>query len=195
MEKLLGKTESKLVQVRSKYEKDRNSMQTSINNLESTIKKSEESLSDAQKKQNVYCEKYEKYKKRVESLEQYLGDLPTMQETTKLKRDLSDLASERETLAARFKLLEDQLSSRKKVCKDLESKLNLADKREHSYKEQIENLESTVSDLQKAKDELGFTEQDELKVLFLYVFFYLLVVMYLLITYQIIVAKSKFLCQ
>ena len=166
MERLLGKTESQLVQTRSKYERDRNSMQTSISSLEERVRKSEEALSDAQKKQSIYCEKYEKYKKRVESLEQYLGDLPTMQETTNVKQELSDLASERETLIARLKLLEDKLSNQKSISKDLESKLKHADGKECKYKQHIEKLKVTVTDLEKSKEELGFTEQDELKVRF-----------------------------
>jgi len=166
LEETLGKAEYELNEIKSRSDVEKNRLEETVTKLENSLKSREQALSEAKKKNKATSDRLEKYKKRVESLERYLGDLPTLEESNKLKTEAGLLGEERETLASKISDLEEKLRSKTLLLKDKEYLMEQCSEKEATYLKQIKHLEEKVTKLEKFKTELGRTERDELEVIY-----------------------------
>ena len=139
-------------------------MEDHIEKLQKSLKTQEQSHSTLSKKHKSTAERLEKYKKRVESLERYLGDLPTIEESNKLKTEAGLLGEERECLVLEISTLKNKLEENVKIIskKDMDIKQLESEKAESQSR--LKKLEEKFLKSEKSKKELGRTERDELEV-------------------------------
>lgn len=132
LQNLLGKTEFQLAETKTLHARDKNSYEEKIKELEFCLRAKDKSIEKLTKKQKEMIERNEKYKRRVESLERYLSDLPTIEETTELKRSLNTLKNVKETLTSELENYKETLYL---------SKQEIHSKEERIHKEAINNIE------------------------------------------------------
>uniref|UniRef100_H2ZR46 Uncharacterized protein n=1 Tax=Ciona savignyi TaxID=51511 RepID=H2ZR46_CIOSA len=109
LDRMLGKVESDLEETKSQYAREKTHHEDRIKNLEAYLKLRDQSISDWKNKYRACNDRMEKYKKRVESLERYLGGLPTVEESNKLKTEADILGVERENMIVEINNLKDKL--------------------------------------------------------------------------------------
>ena len=139
-------------------------MEEKISNLQEALKNKELSFLDIKKKHKLNLERMEKYKKRVESLERYLADLPTLEESNKLKTELDILADERESLAGDNSTLKKNYEENIQDLAEKEKQLKELEKDKNKLKVRIESLEDMLQKEKKSKEGLTSTERDEFEV-------------------------------
>ncbi|CAK8679383.1 unnamed protein product [Clavelina lepadiformis] len=165
LEQMLGKAESKMIDLSSQLERLKTEHDDEMKRIEMELKKKDELLADFKKKQKSSTERLEKYKKRVESLERYLGDLPTIEESNKLKTEADMLGIEQENMRMEIRTLKEKLSKKSKSLKEFEFELNEKKVTEMKQLNQIETLEEDLAKSEKSKQELGRNERDDLEEL------------------------------
>lgn len=139
-------------------------MEEKLQKLEAALKTKDQTFLETKKKYKLTTERLEKYKKRVESLERYLGDLPTLEESNKLRTEAGILGEERESLVFETTNLKEKLQCKTMELKEKEFLIKQYSEKESAYLQQIKHLEDKNSQLEKSKIELGSTERDELEV-------------------------------
>ena len=164
LEQLLGKAESKLAEKTSYFKSERKDLEEQVEKLKRSLKTKEQSNLDLSKKHKSTSERLDKYKKRVESLERYLGDLPTIEESTKLKTEADLLGEERESLVEEMSTLKNKLEEKVKTITKKEMDIKQLEKDKTDYLSRIKTLEEKLAKTEKSKRELGRTERDELEV-------------------------------
>ena len=165
LEQLLGKTESKLAEKSTYFKSERKEMEEKIEKLEDALKTKELSYLDCKKKHKSTNERLEKYKKRVENLERYLGDLPTIEESNKLKTEADMLGEEREILVIEMSSLKRKLEDKIKTIVDKDMNVKQLQKDKKDCMSRIITLEEKLAKSEKSKEKLGNTERDELEVI------------------------------
>ncbi|XP_078617545.1 uncharacterized protein LOC144885498 [Branchiostoma floridae x Branchiostoma japonicum] len=89
LNKKLGETEYEMQQLQEAVKHSSQEDRQEVTKLQNKLKDRDKMVGDLKKKTKHAMEKYEKYKKRVESLERYLGDLPTQEEAKKRADQIS----------------------------------------------------------------------------------------------------------
>ncbi|CAH1229051.1 CEP85 [Branchiostoma lanceolatum] len=145
LNKKLGETEYEMQQLQEAVKHSSQEERQEVTKLQSKLKDRDKMVGDLKKKTKHAMEKYERYKKRVESLERYLGDLPTQEEAKKRADQLQTSKEEVSQLRERVVDLQDKLSLARKDNK-------LKDATVDSLEQKEQELVSMVTSLQK---ELG----------------------------------------
>lgn len=147
-------------------------MEEKIDNLQEALKNKELSHLDLKKKHKLNVERMEKYKKRVECLERYLADLPTLEESNKLKTEAGILSEERESIAVDMSTLKTKYEDNLKVLSEKQAFITGLEKDNFEQMCRLKNLEDKLEKARKSKEELGKTERDELEVVILIALLY-----------------------
>ena len=100
----------------------------------------------------------------MESLEKYLGDLPTIEESNKLKTEAGLLGEERENLVVEISALKRKLEEHVKTIVQKNMDIKQLEKEKSECQARVSQLEEKLAISEKSKRELGRTERDELEV-------------------------------
>eukprot|EP00058_Branchiostoma_floridae_P013645 XP_002599133.1 hypothetical protein BRAFLDRAFT_122982 [Branchiostoma floridae] len=153
----LQETEYEMQQLQEAVKHSSQEDRQEVTKLQSKLKDRDKMVGDLKKKTKHAMEKYEKYKKRVESLERYLGDLPTQEEAKKRADQISFCSWV--LLANCYNTSKEEVSQLRERVVDLEDKLSLTrkdnklkDATVDSLEQKEQELVSMVTSLQK---ELG----------------------------------------
>ncbi|XP_078698012.1 uncharacterized protein LOC144925757 isoform X2 [Branchiostoma floridae x Branchiostoma belcheri] len=142
LNKKLGETEYEMQQLQEAVKQSSQEERHEVTRLQNKLKDRDKMVGDLKKKMKHAMEKYDKYKKRVESLERYLGDLPTQEEAKKRADQLQTSKEEVSQLRERVVDLEDKLSLTRKDNKQKDAAVDSLEQKE-------QELVSIVASLQK----------------------------------------------
>ena len=139
-------------------------MEKTIRKLQSIVKQKEQTCSDLKKKSKVVLDKLDKYTSRVESLERYLADLPTIEETDDLHFKADHLVKEKENLSVEISVYKSKLDKKSKLVAEKSTEIALLQEDIEDKIETIKNLQRKLIKSEKSKEKLGPLEKDELEV-------------------------------
>ncbi|KAI8498654.1 regulation of mitotic centrosome separation, partial [Branchiostoma belcheri] len=160
LNKKLGETEYEMQQLQEAVKQSSQEERHEVTRLQNKLKDRDKMVGDLKKKMKHAMEKYDKYKKRVESLERYLGDLPTQEEAKKRADQIS--------FCSRVFTSKEEVSQLRERVVDLEDKLSLTrkDNKQSTCMEKeilwngITDLASPIPSQDAAVDSLEQKEQE-----------------------------------
>ena len=162
---MLGKTENKLLETSMHFQQERKKMEEKIKGLEIALKSRDKAYADISKRHKNSEDKAENCRRRIESLERYLSDLPTIEESNELRKEAERLTAERNLLAVQVADYKDRSQALDlKILKKDDEIESLKQKSSYIHS-QVEELQSKFDKSELSKRSLEKTERDELEVM------------------------------
>ena len=146
------------------YNKEKKDLKKTIKKLENALKLKEQNCIDLEKQHKLNLKHLDKCKCRISSLERYLSDLPTIEETKKLQTEANLLGKEQKVFAVELLEYRNKLELKKLAISEKESRIMVLNKDIENKQNTITSLQETLSNLEKSKEALDSDEIDELKV-------------------------------
>jgi len=142
---ILQRTEFEMRNLELNFEEEKKYFKFENNRLNKLCKMQEAKLEDARLELLKSTEKVSKYRKRIECLEEYLGEIPTIEERDKMKKEINDLTRERELMI--------------KEIVDLKNQIQNFVKKNEEDKKSIKNLQFLIKQEEIKQSELKLLQE------------------------------------
>ncbi|XP_041043434.1 centrosomal protein of 85 kDa-like isoform X1 [Carcharodon carcharias] len=144
LEQKLSAAELEIVQLNESLRKNTRKYMEDIKKMEEKMKAREKYINSLKKKLQKESEQSHERQQRIETLEKYLADLPTLDDFQSQSQQLTILKEKNEKFQDTFKDLEKKLGENRILCREKELLLESQKKREKELVATVQSLQQKV---------------------------------------------------